>query len=248
MIGVGLWLYDAINNLSPLRQGTALSHGTTIMHIETRLHLDPELALNDWLASHLSLGRLVGDWYDNAHFLVTLGLLGLDLVAPPLPLCLLHPTSSHRHQCGRVRRLLAVPGRPPRMLRCHSGSSTVVAVAHSVGAWSSGALAKGANELRRCRHSMWPGRCGACFAVWIIRRDAISRASIVAYAGATAIIVLATANHISLDVAGGVATAATAWLAAAQWASRRRPLGPWPGSSRRRRRGPGSLTDPPRLA
>src|SRR5258708_783136 len=72
---VALWLYDRINNLSPLRQSAALLHGAQLVRLEARLHLDPELPLNHWLAVHVSLARLVGDYYDLAHFGVTLALL-----------------------------------------------------------------------------------------------------------------------------------------------------------------------------
>ena len=70
------WVYDAITNLAPLRLHAALTHAQGILRLEQSLHLDPELTLDRWLAGHHTLGLLVSDYYDNAHFVVTLGLLG----------------------------------------------------------------------------------------------------------------------------------------------------------------------------
>src|SRR5580658_2564632 len=67
------WVYDAINNLAPLRVHAALAHGWDVLRLERSLDLDPELALNRWLAHHHTLGLLLSDYYDNAHFVVTLG-------------------------------------------------------------------------------------------------------------------------------------------------------------------------------
>jgi len=70
------WVYDAITNLAPLRLNLALSHARGILNLERSLHLDPELSLDRWLAGHHTLGLILSDYYDNAHFIVTLGLLG----------------------------------------------------------------------------------------------------------------------------------------------------------------------------
>ena len=70
------WVYDAITNLAPLRLHAALSHALGVLRLERSVGLDPELTLNRWLAGHHTLGLIVSDYYDNAHFVVTLGLLG----------------------------------------------------------------------------------------------------------------------------------------------------------------------------
>ena len=69
-------MYDAITNLAPLRLGLALAHAEGYCSWSTRCTFDPELALDRWLAGHHTLGLLLSDYYDNAHFVVTLGLLG----------------------------------------------------------------------------------------------------------------------------------------------------------------------------
>ncbi len=70
------WVYDAITNFAPLRLHAAISHGESMLAAERWLGIDPELSLDRWLAGHHTLGLLVSDYYDNAHFIVTLGLLG----------------------------------------------------------------------------------------------------------------------------------------------------------------------------
>ena len=70
------WVYDAVTNLAPLRLSTALGHGRDILNAERSLGIDPEHALDRWLAAHHTLGAILSYYYDNAHFVVTLGLLG----------------------------------------------------------------------------------------------------------------------------------------------------------------------------
>src|ERR1700731_1330426 len=70
------WLYDATTNLAPLRVHTALANARGVLHFERLLGIDPELTLNRWLPAHHSLAVIASDYYDNAHFIVTLGLLG----------------------------------------------------------------------------------------------------------------------------------------------------------------------------
>jgi hypothetical protein len=70
------WVYDAVTNLAPLRLGAALAHGRDILSTERSLGVAPEHALDRWLASHHTLGTILSYYYDNAHFAVTLGLLG----------------------------------------------------------------------------------------------------------------------------------------------------------------------------
>ena len=47
-----------------------------VLHLEQSLHLNPELTLDRWLAHHHTLGAILADYYDNAHWGLTLGLLG----------------------------------------------------------------------------------------------------------------------------------------------------------------------------
>jgi hypothetical protein len=140
-----LWLYDLVNNLSPLRLQAALAHAGSLLHVERMLHLDPELAVNAWVGAHRTLGVVLSNFYDNAHFVVTLGVLGwLWWRHQPV----YRPMRNTLVLCNLIGFAVfwLYPVAPPRMLPA-SGFVDVVAVTHTWGAWHSGALASQANEL-----------------------------------------------------------------------------------------------------
>lgn len=200
------WVYDAVTDLAPLRLHTALAHATSILHVERSLHIDPEHALDHWLAGHPTLGLVLSDYYDNAHFIVTLGLLGwlwwrrADLYRPL------------RNSLVLVNVLAFVvfwlyPLAPPRML---GGFTDVVASTHAFGSWHTGALASHANQLAAMPslHMAWAAWCA--LALWRISRRSWVRAVALLYPCMTALAVLATGNHFLLDVLGGLVAIAVA--------------------------------------
>jgi hypothetical protein len=200
------WVYDAITNLAPLRLHAALAHATDILRAERSLHLDPEYALDHWLAAHHTLGLVLSDYYDNAHFVVTLSLLGwlwwqrADLYRPL------------RNSLVFVSVLaFAVfwlyPVAPPRML---NGFTDVVASTHAFGSWHTGALASHANQLAAMPslHMAWAAWCA--LALWRISRRRWVRALALLYPCMTTVAVLATGNHFLFDVFGGLAAIAAA--------------------------------------
>ena len=221
VIGFFLWAYDAINNLSSLRRASALAHGAAIFRLEQRLHLDPELSLNHWLASHLSFGRALADYYDTLHFFVTLGVLFWVWWRHSSHYRLLRNTLIGTNLIGFAVFWL-YPVAPPRML-ASAGFVDIVSVTHAVGAWSTGALASQANEYAAMPslHVAWAIWCA--LAVWTVRRDAVSRTIAIVYVVVTSVIVIATANHYLLDVAAGVLTASVSLTFALLWERRRRP-------------------------
>ncbi|HSZ70123.1 MAG TPA: phosphatase PAP2 family protein [Solirubrobacteraceae bacterium] len=204
------WVYDAISNLAPLRLHAALAHALGILRLERSLHLDPELTLNRWLAAHHTLGLIVSDYYDNAHFIVTLGLLGwlwyyrADLYRP------LRNTLVAINVLGFLVFWL-YPVAPPRML-VGAGFDDVVAATHAFGSWHAGALASAANQLAAMPslHMAWAAWCA--LVLWRAFRQVWVRALAVLYPCLTALAVLSTGNHFLADVLAGVATAALAAL------------------------------------
>jgi hypothetical protein len=220
VIGFFLWAYDAINNLSSVRRGTALAHGAAIFHVERRLHLDPELTLNHWLAQHLTFGRLLADYYDNLHFVVTLGVLFWVWWRHSSRYRMLRNTLIGTNLIGFAVFWL-YPVAPPRMLAA-AGFVDIVSVTHAIGAWSTGAFASQANEYAAMPslHVAWAIWCA--LAVWVVRRDALSRIIAAVYVVVTTLIVMATANHYLLDVAAGALTAGVSVTFALIWERRRR--------------------------
>jgi hypothetical protein len=211
------WIYDAITNLAPLRLHAAIAHAEGVLHLEQALHLDPELALDRWLAGHHTLGLILADYYDNAHFVVTLGLLGwlwwsrADIYRPLRNILVL----------VNVLAFLVFwryPVAPPRML-VHQGFSDVVASTHAFGAGPEGPLASQANQLAAMPslHIAWAVWC--TLVLFSISERRWLRALAVLYPCLTAFAVLATGNHFVLDIVGGLAVAAVA--AAVVWLARR---------------------------
>ncbi|HEX3510054.1 MAG TPA: phosphatase PAP2 family protein [Solirubrobacteraceae bacterium] len=195
------WVYDAITNLAPLRLHVALGHARDILSVEQTLGIDPEHALDRWLAGRHALGLAISDYYDNAHFIVTLGLLGFlwwrraDIYRG------LRSTLVLVNVLGFVVFWL-YPVAPPRML---PGFTDVVSATHAIGSWHTGSLASHANELAAMPslHMAWAGWCG--IVIWRISARRWARALALAYPVATCFAVLATGNHFVLDVLGGFA-------------------------------------------
>jgi len=210
------WIYDAITNLAPLRLHAAIIHAQGVLNLEQSLHLDPELALDRWLAGHHTLGLILSDYYDNAHFVVTLGLLGwvwwrrTDIYRPL------------RNALVLVNVLAFIvfwryPVAPPRML-VSDGFTDVVASTHAFGSWHTGVLASQANQLAAMPslHISWAVWC--TLVLWRISQRRWVRVLAVLYPCLTALAVLATGNHFVLDIVGGLVAIAIAtlivWLAA----------------------------------
>lgn len=202
------WVYDAITNLAPLRLHAALTHAQDILGLERTLHIDPEGTLDRWLAGHHTLGLAVSYYYDNAHFVVTLGLLGwlwwrrVDLYKPL------------RNSLVLVNALAFLvfwryPVAPPRML---PGFTDVVASTGAVGSYHTGALASHANELAAMPslHIAWAVWC--TLVIWQISARRWVRALGVAYPFLTALAVVSTGNHFVLDIVGGLVVIAASVL------------------------------------
>ncbi len=203
------WAYDTIANLAPLREKLAVAHGSEILSFERSLHIAPEAALNSWLVVHATLGTLLSYYYDNAHFIVTFGLLGwlwwkrADIYRP------LRSSLVAINVIGLLVFWL-YPVAPPRML---SGFTDVIASSHTFGSWHTGSLAADANQFGAMPslHIAWAVWCTVV--LFQISADARVRAVALAYPCLTAFAVLATGNHYLMDLLAGLATAALAFAA-----------------------------------
>jgi hypothetical protein len=198
------WLYDAITNLAPLREQVALAHGRGIWSLERSLHIAPELVLNRWLAVHQTLGAIVSYYYDNAHFVVTFGLLGwlwfrrADIYRP------LRSTLVAINLIGLIV-FWRYPVAPPRLL-AGSGFSDVVATSHTIGSWHTGSLATDANQFGAMPslHIAWAVWC--TLVLWRLSARRWVRGLAVLYPCVTTFAVLSTGNHYLLDLLGGLVT------------------------------------------
>jgi hypothetical protein len=219
-----LWVYEEITNFAPLRLHAAVAHAEGLLQAEQALHLDPEKALDVWLAGQHTLGVILSDYYDNAHFVVTLGLLGwlwwrrADIYRPL------------RNSLVLVNLLAFIvfwlyPVAPPRML---AGFVDIVESTHAFGSSHGGALASHADELAAMPslHIAWAVWCS--LALWRMSARRWVRAMAILYPCVTAFTVIATGNHFVLDLLGGLLvmglSVAIVELVERRRASRRQPL------------------------
>jgi hypothetical protein len=210
------WVYDAINNLAPLRRNTAYAHAAAALHLEQDLHLDPEASLDHWLAGHHALALWVSNYYDNAHFVVTLGLVGWLWWSFP---ALYRPLRNGLVLTNVIG--LAVfwlyPMAPPRLLDPRRYVD-VVASTHAFGSWHAGTLATAANQLAAMPslHIAWA--MWSALALWRILAGRRGAMLVWIYPCITTLAVLATGNHWLLDVVGGLLTFVVSQLIADGWA------------------------------
>ena len=228
-IGWLAWIYDATTNLAPLRWQQALGNARGVLHVEQSLHLDPERTLDHWLAGHHSLAVWLSDYYDNAHWVLTLALLGwlwwrrADLY-PPLRNALVLTNVFAFIVFWRY------PVAPPRLL---PGYTDVVSSTHAFLDSHNGVLASSANQLAAMPslHMAWAAWCA--LALWRMSPRRWVRVLAVGYPCVTAFTVLATGNHYVLDLFAGLATLALALLVLA---APRRVTAEWRASARARGR------------
>jgi hypothetical protein len=215
------WLFDAINNLAPVRQSLAERNGNSVLDLERSLGLDPERALDRWLAHHDALSVIVVFWYENVHIVVTLGVFAwlwwrrADLL-------------------GVMRWTLVIvnlialaifwsyPVAPARML---SGDYVdLVARVNHLPVWQLGSTALDANQLCSLPslHIAWATWCS--IAVWHMTRRRALRALAVLYPFVTTFAVMATGNHFLLDAITGAVLTGGVFFALS-----RRPIRGWLG-------------------
>jgi hypothetical protein len=195
-----IWLFDAINNLAPVRQRLAERNGEQILDLEQSLHLAPEYALNKWLASQRLLSQIVVFWYENVHIAVTLVVLGWlwwrrnDLLGIMQATLVLVNLSA-------LAVFWCFPTAPPRMLS--GGYVDSVAAVHHLPVWQLGATALHSNQLcsMPSLHVAWATWCS--ISVFQMSKRRWLRVAALVYPLITSFAVMATANHYLADAAAG---------------------------------------------
>ena len=208
-IGAGYAGYSLIRLAIRAGHQVAFTHAAELWHAERRLHLTVEPCLNHLAAAHTLLAEAAGYYYGLLHFLVT-----------PLVLAWLYlrrPAAFGRLRSGLVLATAAAnvvfwawPAAPPRfsvpgmtdILVAHD----ILGAAHPHGATSLVNLYAAMPSL----HVAWAAWCAA--AVVTSTRGRWRHLAWL-YPAATTLVVLASANHFLLDVAGGLAVAGLGMLA-----------------------------------
>jgi hypothetical protein len=198
------WLFDAINNLAPVRQALAVRNGQRVLDFERSLHLDPEHALNSWLASRHALSEVVVFWYENVHIVVTLAVFAWLWWRRPDVLGVMRATLVLVNLIA-LAIFWSAPVAPPRMLSA-SYVDLVPRVDH-LPVWQLGATALHSNQLcsMPSLHIAWA--TWSSIAVWKITGKRWLRALAIVYPLLTTFAVMATANHYLADAIAGAAIA-----------------------------------------
>ncbi|MFT4082619.1 MAG: phosphatase PAP2 family protein [Nocardioides sp.] len=212
----GLYLlYTGSRLLANSDVSAALGRARELLHLESGAGLAWEHATNVWFAAHDTIGVIASFWYSSAHYVVTAAVLvwlytrGREVYLP----------ARRALAAATVVGLgfyLLLPTAPPRML---GGFVDVLSQHASVGWWGADASApKGlgglTNELAAfpSLHAGWS--LWVAIAVMTATRNRLARALGWAYAAATAVVVVGTANHWTLDVLVGWLVALVGWAVA----------------------------------
>ncbi len=206
------WVYDMIANLAPLRNALAHHDAASIFDAEKWLHLDPEAAMDHWMSHHLTLALWVSNYYDNAHFVVTLGALIIIWWKWPDRYRPLRNSLVLINLFGMAVYWM-FPTAPPRLFE-PARFFDVVAATHAFGSWHSGTLATAANQLAAMPslHIGWA--CWSALAIWRVLPRRRWAHLVWLYPLATALAVMSTGNHFLMDVLAGAADfALSTWIA-----------------------------------
>lgn len=203
-VALGLLLaYDRIAGLATLRITAAQAHAQALLALESTLHVGGEAGLNSFLV-HVSVLRTpFAAYYTLAHGTVTFGMLALLYVRSPA------------HYRAKRRALLAInaaalliffswPVAPPRLFPSLHVVD-VVAASHVWGAWPASVTTPHADQFAAMPslHIAWAG--WVLLSVLHTTSRCWARSIATLHVALTVVVVLTTANHYVLDVAGGAA-------------------------------------------
>jgi PAP2 superfamily len=195
-----IWLFDAVNNLAPVRQGLAEQNGERVLDLERSLHLAPEHALNSWLAAHATSSRIVVFWYANVHIAVILAvLIALWWLRPDLLRVMLATLVTVTLIALAV--FWSFPTAPARMLP--GGYVDLVSAVHHLPVWRLGSTALHSNQLCSLPSLHIAFATWCTIALWRMSARRWIRAAAVVYPLLTSFAVMATANHYLADVLTG---------------------------------------------
>lgn len=209
-----IWLFDAINNLAPVRQALAERDGERVLDLERSLHLAPEHALNVWLAGQRTLSEIVVFWYENVHIAVTLAVLGwlwwrrTDLLG-------VMQTTLVMVNLLALAVFWCFPTAPPRMLP--GGYVDLVAAVHHLPVWQLGATALHSNQLCSLPslHIAWA--TWSSVSVFQMTKRRWARVAAAVYPLITTFAVMATANHYLADAVAGAAMTLVVFAGLRRW-------------------------------
>jgi hypothetical protein len=223
-----LWgLYSLSRLLASADLHPALERSRSLLSFERLTGLDLELGLNRFAAHHEWIGVGASFYYAAAHYVVTAAVLVALWFSGP-----------RHYRLARNALVLAtvialavyltLPTAPPRFL---TGYTDVVATSSHLGWWGHGdslpgSMGRMTNELAAMpsMHAGWA--LWVALAIQLITANRLLRALGWGHAVLTALVVVSTANHWTLDVLAGWLVVAGAWAVTTRIEAGRRPTGP----------------------
>ena len=214
MIGGFYLAYTSSRVLADDNLEAAIRRATWIQQAEQRLHLAWEAAACRWFADHASFGLVASYWYCTAHYIITATVL-LWLYRRG------HTSYVPARRALAVTTVLglsfylAAPTAPPRL----AGSYVDVLSLHAASGWwgTDASAPRGLGHLTN-ELAAFPS-LHAGWSLWValaVTRAGIGpawRAAAWAYPVITAVVVVGTANHWTLDVLAGWLVTFTGWAA-----------------------------------
>jgi hypothetical protein len=201
------WVYSLIRNAVPTHEKPALLRGRQILYAEDHTGLNFERSMNrffdeaHWGGWHY-LAELSNYYYAVMHFVVVIGVLAWVYVKRPMNY------RSARTVLYATNALAAIgfwfyPLAPPRLLPNHDFIDTVVKY-HTWGSWGEGGISKVSNQFAAMPSlhigwSLWAG-----ITLFMLSGRWWIRALGLLYPVVTFLVIIGTANHYTLDAAGGV--------------------------------------------
>ncbi len=204
-----LKVYDHVRGFAHLQEHSAERHAIDILSLERVLHLNGEHSANAWFAVHARLSMAAAYWYQFMHVGMTLAVLAC---------CYLFVPSVYRSarnslvltNCAGMAVYLLLPVMPPRLLP-HPHFIDVMGAAgfdHT----SMSHVTEDQFAAMPSLHMAWAAWTAVVLFV-MLRRFRWSPVVFV-YPVVTAVVVVGTANHYTLDLVAGLAvTMASAALA-----------------------------------
>jgi hypothetical protein len=246
LVAASYGLYTLTRNTLPAHESRARANALDLARAERHLHLDIERTLNDAVAGHSTnpLSVLANYTYSLSHLLVTLAVLVWLYVARPQAYRTARTVLLVTTILGLIGFWL-YPLAPPRFFPELGFIDTSVRDG-TWGSWGSSTVAALSNQYAAMPsiHVAWSTWSAAAVAVCVRRRWL--KAVALLYPLLVFVVILGTANHWTLDAAGGVAVIGLG-AAVPVVASRRPDTGRTSASGpRRRRRDGGALRAPGR--
>src|SRR3954453_9740987 len=211
--------YDQVRALHGDVAAPALAHGRSVLHVDRALHLSWAEPMNQWLDGHDGVAQLLSSYY----FVMHLGMTALVLL-----LLWLRTDGYRRHRDVLIVASLVglvvywlYPVAPPRMLPGFGDTvRSVLPAAFNLEAASANLYA-----ALPSLHMAWALWCGV--ALWTLSARWSVRVVAVTPPLMTAVTVLATGNHYTLDLATGALVMAMAYPLTASAASLTSELREW---------------------